>query len=376
LALKKKLGFIINPIAGMGGRVGLKGTDSHEILQKAIKLAAKPVAPLRATETLNIVASIETSFDLLTYPFEMGADVARNCGLDPTVLGFIRSGRTTAADTHNAALELTESHVDLILFAGGDGTARDICQAVNQQVPVLGIPAGVKIHSGVFAVNPKKAGELTVKFLQGDTLLREAEVMDVDEVAFRDGRVSARLYGYLQIPYERAFIQQTKSGSATILSEQMSQALIAEYVAENMTSDYYYVLGPGTTVKAITDKLGVRKTLLGVDVVRKGKTVALDVNENQLLQLITRKKVKIIVSPIGGQGFIFGRGNQQISSLVIRAVGLKNIIVIATRNKLASIGFGRPLLVDTGDEELDKTLSRFIRVVTGYKEEVVVKVST
>ncbi len=376
MALKKKLGFIVNPIAGMGGRVGLKGTDSQEILQKAIRLAAKPVAHLRATETLKIVVSVKTSFDLLTYPFEMGTDVARNCGLNPIVLGSIRSGRTTAADTHKAALELMESHVDLVLFAGGDGTARDICQAVDQKVPVLGIPAGVKIHSGVFAVNPKKAGELTVKFLQGDTLLREAEVMDVDEVAFRDGRVSARLHGYLQIPYEREFIQSVKSGSATILSEQMGQALIAEYVAENMEADCYYVLGPGTTVKAIADKLGVSKTLLGVDVIRNGKTVALDINESQLLQLITRKKVKIIVSPIGGQGFIFGRGNQQISSIVIREVGLKNIIVIATRNKLASIGYGRPLLVDTGDEELDKTLSRYIRVVTGYKEEVVVKVST
>lgn len=360
----------------MGGRVGLKGTDGQEILQKAIRLAAKPVAPLRATETLKIVVSVKTSFDLLTYPFEMGADVARNCGLKPTVLGSIRSGRTTAADTHNAALELMESHVDLVLFAGGDGTARDICKAVDQRVPVLGIPAGVKIHSGVFAVNPKKAGELTLKFLQSDTLLREAEVMDVDEVAFRDGRVSARLYGYLQVPYEREFIQPVKSGSATVLSEQMGQGLIAEYVAENMEANGYYVLGPGTTVKAVADKLGVSKTLLGVDVVRNGKTVALDVNENQLLQLITRQKVKIIVSPIGGQGFIFGRGNQQISSIVIREVGLKNIIVIATRNKLASVGYGRPLLVDTGDEELDKTLSRYIRVVTGYKEEVVVKVST
>lgn len=374
-APKRKLGFIVNPIAGMGGRVGLKGTDGQEIIEKAIELGAKPVSPSRATAALERVAQIKDDIELVTYPFEMGEDEARQCGLNPAVTGSITKGKTTATDTKNAAREMHKLKVDLILFAGGDGTARDIYEAVGLKVPALGIPAGVKIHSGVFAINPKKAGELAVKFLQGEAELREAEVMDIDEEAFRKGRVSARLYGYLLVPFERRLLQDVKSGSPTIPDEKRNQEAIAEHVVENM-DDNYYVLGSGTTVKAIADKLGIKKTLLGVDVINKGKIVAIDVNEEQLLKIIEGKKVKIIVSPIGGQGFIFGRGNQQISPEVIRKVGRDNIIVIATKNKLSSIGLGRPLLVDTGDDKVDKTLSGYMRVITGYNEEAVVKVAT
>ena len=358
----------------MGGKVGLKGTDG--IIKRAMELGATPVSPFRAIEALERVASIKDHIELITYPSEMGEDEARKCGLDPIVVGSITRGKTTATDTKNAAREMLKLHVDLILFAGGDGTARDICEAIDQNVPALGIPSGVKMHSGVFAINPKKAGELTVKFLQGEAELREVEVMDIDEEAFRKGRVSARLYGYLLVPFERRLIQDVKSGSPAIQDEKRNQEAIAEYVVENMDDDYYYVLGSGTTVKAIADKLGIKKTLLGVDVINKGEIVALDVNEERLLKLIEGKKVKMIVSPIGGQGFIFGRGNQQISPKVIRKVGRDNIIIIATKNKLFSIGLGRPLLVDTGDDEIDKMLSGYMRVITDYNEEVVIRVAT
>ncbi len=266
--------------------------------------------------------------------------------------------------------------VELILFAGGDGTARDVYEMKNKGLPVLGIPAGVKIHSGVFALNPKKAGELIVKFLKGEVLFREAEVMDVDEDAFRKGRVSAKLFGYLLVPYEQSLIQNVKSGSSSLLDEKMSQEMVAEYVVEKMDGRFYYILGPGTTIKAVAEKLKIKKTLLGVDVIYKRKIVAMDVNEKQLLQLIEGKRCKIIVSPIGGQGYIFGRGNQQISPSIIKKIGKENLIVISTKNKLFSIGLDHPLLVDTGDREVDAMLSGYIRVVNGYNEEVVMKVST
>lgn len=359
----------------MGGRVGLKGTDGQEIIKRAMELGATPVSQVRAAEALERVINIKDRLELITYPFEMGEDQAKKCGLNPIVIGSITRGRTTPTDTKNAAREMLKLQVDLILFAGGDGTARDICEAVGQKVPALGIPAGVKIHSGVFAINPRKAGELALKFLWEEAPLREAEVMDTDEDAFRKGRISARLCGYLRVPYERSSVQQVKSGSFTIMDEKESQEMIAEYVVEKMDDDYYYILGPGTTVRAITNKLGTKKTLLGVDVINKGKILAMDLNEEKLLKLIEGKKVKIIISPIGGQGFIFGRGNQQISPKLIRKVEKNNIIVIATKNKLSSIGMNRPLLVDTGDDEVDKMLSRYIKVVTGYNEEVVVKVA-
>ena len=375
----RKVGLIVNPIAGMGGRVGLKGTDGQEIVKKAMELGAEPVSPIRTIEALERIGQIvhPGEIELITYPFEMGEDEAKQCGFNPKVVGSIIRGQTTAVDTKNAAMEMLKLKVDLLLFAGGDGTARDICEAVGLKVPVLGIPTGVKIHSGVFAINPKKAGELTIKFLRNETELRAAEVMDIDEEAFRKGRVAARVYGYLLVPFERRLLQEAKSSTPAILEEKRNQEEIAEYVIENMEDDYYYVLGSGTTVKAIADKLGIEKTLLGVDVVHKGKIVAMDLNEEQLLKIIEEaKKVKIIVSPIGGQGFIFGRGNLQISPEVLRKIGKDNVIVIVTKNKLSSIGWGRPLLVDTGDEQVNKMFAGYFRVITGYNEEAIIRVES
>jgi predicted polyphosphate/ATP-dependent NAD kinase len=360
----------------MGGRVGLKGTDGKEILARARDLGAKPVSPVRTIEALREITQIADSIELVTYPFDMGEEEARECGFDPKVLGSIKENETTAADTANAAMAMLKCHVDLILFAGGDGTARDVCRSVRQDVPALGIPTGVKIHSAVFAVNPRKAGELTVRFLHGKASLREAEVMDTDEQAFREGRLSAHLCGYLKVPYEKDAVQPSKSASFATLDEETSQDSIAQCIVERMEDSCYYILCPGTTVKAVADKLGVAKTLLGVDLIHKRTLVGSDLNEQGLLKLLGQKKAKIIVSPIGRQGFIFGRGNPQISPAVIRRVGRENILIIATPSKLLSIGPGGPLLVDTGNEETDRMLSGYVRVVTGYQEEVVVKVSS
>jgi len=374
LTTKKKLGFIVNPIAGIGGRVGLKGSDGQEILKRAIELGAVPTSPSRAVEALRRIAHLKDGVELVTYPYDMGEDEARQCGFDPIVIGSITKGKTTSADTKNAVRELLKLKVNLILFAGGDGTARDIFDAVGEKLPVIGIPAGVKIHSGVFAINPRSAGDLAAAYLQGKpTVVREAEIMDIDEQAFREDRVSAKLYGYLRIPYEKTMVQSPKAGS--VAGEESSTEAIAFDIIDSMQDDYIYIIGPGTTTRPIMEKLGLKKTLLGVDMVHKGKLVASDVNEAQLLKLIEGKKAKIVVTVIGGQGFIFGRGSQQISPEVIRKVGRENIVIIATPNKLASLR-GEPFLVDTGDEEVDKMLSGYVKVITGYGRRVVYKVKS
>ena len=371
---KKKLGLIVNPIAGMGGRVGLKGSDGQETIERAIELGAVSTSPGRAVEALKRIASIRDCIQLITYPHEMGEDEARESGFEPLVLGLIERGRTTSADTRSAAEEMFELGVDLIIFAGGDGTARDVYEAVDGKMPVLGIPAGVKIHSAVFAVNPTRAGDLASMYLTGEgTTTREAEVMDVDEQAFRENRISAKLYGYLRVPYEGTMIQGSKEGSST--KEELSLGGIAAEMAEKMRDEYLYIIGPGTTTKPIAEKLGLSKTLLGVDVVNRGVMVASDVNESQLLELIERTKAKVIVTVIGGQGFVFGRGNQQISPRVIRKVGRANIMIVATPEKLASLR-GRPLLVDTGDEEVDRMLCGYFKVTTGYGRISVYKVGS
>ncbi len=262
--------------------------------------------------------------------------------------------------------------VDLILFAGGDGTARDIYSATNGNVPFVGVPAGVKIHSGVYAINPGCAGEVAARFLEGKLdKIREAEVMDIDEDAFRDGRVVAKLFGYLRIPVERRYIQCVKAGG--VQSEQKSLIGIADELIQEMSADRIYIVGPGTTTRVIFDRLDLPKTLLGVDVLHNRKLILSDVSETQLLELVAARKATIIVTVIGGQGHIFGRGNQQISPRIIRKVGKDNIRVVTSVEKLTALN-GRPLLVDTGDEEVDRMLAGYFRVITGYGEYAIYRV--
>lgn len=356
----------------MGGKVGLKGTDGPDILRMAIDLDAKPESPKRAIRALEKIKAHESWIDVITYPSEMGELEALEAGLNPIVIGSILSGATSAKDTMNAAKELSKLGVDLILFAGGDGTARDICEIIDKKIPILGIPTGVKIQSGVFSVNPERAGDLAVMYLQDEALLKDGEIMDIDEDAFRSDTISSRLYCYALVPYKNQYVQASKSGTPSIPNERANQRAIADYLVETM-DDGIYLLGPGTTVKAVADSLGIKKTLLGVDVIRGKQVIHMDANESDILSIIKDTKAKIVVTPIGGQGFIFGRGNQQLSFSVIKKVGKDNLIVIATPNKLTSIGIGEPLRVDTGDAETNELLSGYIRVITGYAEEAVVK---
>lgn len=382
-----RLGLIVNPMAGIGGRVGLKGSDGSEIQKRALALGAVPQSLDRTIQALERVKFV-SDLEIVTYPGEMGEDAARACGFEPTVIGSIRPGKTTPQDTLNASQEMMRLKVNLLLFAGGDGTARDIHNAIKghtctegKKIPVLGIPAGVKIHSAVYAINPAGAGDLATLYLQGRiSSLREVEVMDIDEEAFRQGIVSAKLYGYLKIPFQRRLIQGLKAASSP--GEKASLAAIACDVVDRMQDDRLYIIGPGTTTRAITSELGLDKTLIGIDMVFQRELIAADVNESQLLKFLKGRKSdlksSIIVTPIGGQGHIFGRGNQQISPQVIKRVVADdkrdNIIVVSTIQKINSLG-GRPLLVDTGDRAMDKMLSGHIRVITGYNEQIIYKVS-
>jgi predicted polyphosphate/ATP-dependent NAD kinase len=369
---RKPLGLIINPVAGIGGRVGLKGSDGADIQRKAREMGAKPLAQERAIEALLHLKPLAAEIDLIAYPREMGEDAARACGFEPIVTGAISSGETTPQDTQHAAQAMHDMGAALILFAGGDGTARDVYNAVGDTVPVLGIPAGVKIHSAVYAINPGSAGELAAAYLRGDAIrLREAEVMDLDEDAYRQGMVSPRLYGYLKIPFQRRLVQARKSPSP--LGEAAALAAIATDVIDNMADGVLYVVGPGTTTRPILTQLGLEKTLIGVDVVSDRRLAAADANEAVLLSLIEGHPAKIVVTPVGGQGYLFGRGNQQISPEVIRRVGRDNIIIVSTVEKITSLR-GRPLLVDTGDRGVDQMLCGYVRIITGYDERIVYRI--
>jgi predicted polyphosphate/ATP-dependent NAD kinase len=360
----KTIGFIVNPVAGMGGAVGLKGTDGKAILNQAIALGARPIAPQRAETFLSQLTVAKGSLKLIVGAGDMGQNQTEKCGFSCKVVGENKK-ETTSEDTQNIAKSIVGEGVDLLVYCGGDGTTRDILKAVDLKVPVLGVPTGVKMHSAIFAVSPQAAARVTLTYLWGGLPLHEAEVMDVDEEAFRQGHLSAELYGYLLSPYEPHLIQGNKMASLMTESEVENQVAIAININEEMRPDIIYIIAPGTTTRTISDLLDQKKTLLGVDIFQNKKIIAKDVSEKQILQIINGKATKIIVTPIGGQGFIFGRGNQQISSKVIRQVGLDNIIVVATKSKLVRL---KSLRVDTGDPELDEQFrDHGIRVVVDYK---------
>jgi predicted polyphosphate/ATP-dependent NAD kinase len=345
----KTVGFIVNPIAGMGGAIGLKGTDGKTILDKAILLGAKPIASTRAEAFLSELASFKHCIYLLAGAGDMGENEAKKQGYSYTVVGERRQ-KTSSEDTKSIAQSMIEAKVDLLVFCGGDGTARDLLKVVDTKLPVLGVPTGVKMHSAIFAVDPRAAAHVVCRFLDGEVPVRETEVMDVDEQAFREGRLSAEIYGYMLSPYEPYLIQVSKMASPTTEDEVRNQAAIAIYVIESMQPETLYIIGPGTTTRTISDLLDQHKTLLGVDLFVNKQIIGNDVNEEQILQALNGKSAKIIVTLIGGQGFIFGRGNQQISSKVIQQVGLDNIIVVATESKVQGL---KSLKVDTGDLGLD-----------------------
>lgn len=370
-----KVGFLINPVAGMGGKVALKGTDGEDILRRALELGAEPAAGARAEEAVKAFA--ESAGDCLFYSPSgmMGADLLKKYGIRTEPL-FEPSAHTTPADTKRAAKMMLERGVAFIVFAGGDGTARDVCAVVGESVPVVGIPAGVKIHSAVYAKRPGAAGILVGRFLLGLTKrFASAEVVDIDEEAFRDDVVRARLYGYMKVPDDREFMQDRKTGSGGAAMEEAAE--LAAYVAGCMEAGTLYLVGSGSTTMRLLERLEVDGTLLGVDAVMDGRLAGRDLTEAEIKKLLAgveRERRALIVTVIGGQGHIFGRGNQQLSPDVIRMIPKENITVIATPAKMAQL-FGKSLIVDTGDRALDREFAGYIPVITEYAKKVMTMVS-
>ncbi|MEM1863567.1 MAG: ATP-NAD kinase family protein [Desulfurococcaceae archaeon] len=354
-------------MAGMGGRVGLKGTDG-DVYKLAIEKGAEPIAPKRALEFLNNIRI--HNFTIISAPGVMGSEVVEKSVHRDKLVGIVGqiSLPTTCKDTQRIAREMI-GKVDIIIFVGGDGTARDICLAINTSLPVIGVPSGVKMYSSVFAVSPRAAAMLFEHFVKGETEIVEREVLDIDEDAFRRNELIVKLYCYLKMPIYSWLVQSAKTTYDSLDDE--AKEAIADYVIESMEPHIPYVLGPGSTVKTICKKLNIECTLLGVDVLVNGKIIAKDVGEKELLDILSRYgRVKLVVSPIGNQGFLFGRGNQQISPLVLSRIQRDDIIVIATRRKIMDI---KNLLIDTGDQELDRKLSGYYKVLIDYNRFMVVK---
>ncbi|MBP7067268.1 MAG: ATP-NAD kinase family protein [Methanothrix sp.] len=357
---KGRIGFLINPIAGMGGPVGLKGTDG--LAEEAIAMGARPRAMERARACLDLLSKERDAILFFTASGSMGESCLEECGLDYKVV-YSALPVTSSRDTIRTCQAFLDEGVDLILFCGGDGTARDVA-GIAGSTPILAIPAGVKMHSGVFAASPQAAADLVIRFLNGELNLRDTEIVDVDEELYRAGILQTKLYALAKTPYLPVLVAERKRIYSSDQEDEFKDQ-IALFASEFMRDGSAYIIGAGTTTSRIADILGLEKTLLGVDVVKDGRLMITDASEQDLLELLDREtRVMIIISPIGAQGFILGRGNQQLSAEVIRRVGIDKLIIISTPHKLAEIPY---LLVDTGDEDLDESLAGKRQVVTGYR---------
>ncbi|WP_336022094.1 ATP-NAD kinase family protein [Halobellus salinisoli] len=354
-----RIGFAVNPIAGMGGRVGLKGTDGK--VEEARRLGAEPRAPDRARRALERLHELD-DVELLTWGGAMGADIARQVGFAPEVLGEAGDAEdSTAEDTARAVKAFLAADVDLVLFVGGDGTAADVAEAVEgTETPILGVPAGVKVYSSVFAVSPEDAAHVVATFERTE----RREVLDIDEDEYREGEVHPELRAIAHVPVAEELQSSKQLGGGNV------EALAAGVADDIRASDKTFVLGPGSTVGAIKAELGFEGSPLGVDVWRGGEVLAVDASESEILDALDPEGENVVVvSPIGGQGFVFGRGNPQLSPDVIRRCDVE---IVASRSKLDGIG---ELRVDTDDSDLDAELKGWTKVRIGRFERRMMRIT-
>ncbi|MCP5179669.1 MAG: NAD(+)/NADH kinase [Pseudomonadales bacterium] len=368
-----KVGLIVNPVAGVGGPVALKGSDGVGIVAEAFRRGAVPRAGERVAQMLSGL-SAETLAQVAWYAAAgaMGGALLADAGVDWQCVDRPQA-TTSAEDTRRLARALLTAGVSVLVFAGGDGTARDIAAVVGTQVTVVGIPAGVKMHSGVFATSPRNAAELLNGLASGQLMEAvDAEVRDVDEAAARRGEASSRWYAEMRIPRAGGFVQQTKIGGredAGLAREEIVQGVLAILEANPGRP---LALGAGGTLLALKERLGIVGTLLGVDVRGADGAWRLDVTAADLLALDSRPLV--VVSFGAAQGFLFGRGNQQFSPAFLRRLVLPDdLLILATRAKLHGLD-GRPLRVDTGDVALDAQLAGVREVLCGYDDRLLYRV--
>ncbi|HJM19960.1 MAG TPA: ATP-NAD kinase family protein [Candidatus Thalassarchaeaceae archaeon] len=372
------VGLLVNPDAGLGGRLGFKGSDGRA--EQARSEGAEDRSGPRMHQTLlRLIELGADKVQFLTCEGRMGDswlpegvnNVSKITGAEPS----------NAQDTKNAVIKMVEGGIDALLYAGGDGTTRDIISTLQEigrdDLPLIGVPSGVKMHSGCFAATPQAAAEVLHAWFRGDLLVANTEVMDLDEEAYLRGEWKVRLYAEAMTPASPRWMQGAKQRIETSDESEIIEG-IAEHIGEMMDEDdnLLIVWGSGGTLRRMAKHLGFEKTVLGIDVVQSSQIIAEDVNESDLLKLLSSHDGKslILLSPMGGQGFLIGRGNLQISPAVIRQVGIDGVLGIATPAKLLSL---TTLRIDSGERTLDNEFrnKKYLKVLQGYRTTRLIKVS-
>ncbi|MGB0377268.1 MAG: ATP-NAD kinase family protein [Poseidonia sp.] len=394
--LGMRIGLVVNPDAGLGGKLGFKGSDGRAAEARAA--GAEDRAGPRMNQSLAHLADLASSslnrtgvqLTLVAWEGRMGDTWVPNLGDERHVaLTTIGStpGSTAPEDTARLVSELVEAGVEAILYAGGDGTTRDIVNALEaagseaQTIALIGVPGGVKMHSGCFATTPKAAAEVALAFALGDLRTAITEVMDLDETVYAKGEWKVRMYGEAWTPSSPRFMQGAKEQVERVSEEDTIEGL-AHHVSTLLEDepDLMVVWGSGGTLRRMGEHLDLELTLLGIDV-QHGDTVHADLNEQGLLEVISahtnadgQRPLLLLLSPMGGQGFLIGRGNLQLSPDVLRAIGHGNILGVATPSKLIGLEAVR---IDTGDDDLDAEFQakRFIKILQGFRTTRLIRVA-
>lgn len=369
LGMVMRLAVVVNPDAGLGGKLGFKGSDGRAAEARAA--GAQDRAGPRMKICLEKLAELSREpIEILAWDGRMGGDWIPG--------EYTSTGKTPDATDATSTTEFIKAHSpDLFLYAGGDGTTRDIVEALgDREIPLVGVPGGVKMHSGCFATTPKAAAEVVWSFFTGDLMVARTEVMDLDEEVYRKGEWKVRMYGEVFTPASPRWMQGAKEQVQRESEEETLEAMsshIDNLVEEN--PDLMLVWGSGGTLRQMCKQIGHESTLLGIDIQHAGKMYN-DLNESGLLEVINQHQgeIKLLLSPMGGQGFLIGRGNLQLSPDVLRAIGIDNILGIATPAKLLGLN---KLRIDTGDEKLDAEIrsKKYLKVLQGYRTTRIIRVA-
>ncbi len=361
------ISLVVNPVAGLGGPTGLKGSDAPETAKIAHDLGIESVIPKKMAILLEGLQQFRSSIRFSTVSGVMGESYFAAYDFDVDVVHHV-GGDTEALDTQNAVRALERGRPDILLFAGGDGTARDVCRGLISQQVCLGIPSGVKMHSGVFAITPQAALSIVASMLLRKLVaVRQAEVRDIDESSFKEGRVITKHFGELMVPDDQLLVQSVKCSG--LPDDEIALHEISAFIVDTIEDDTLYLLGSGGCLKHIKEELGIdQPTLLGVDAWANDELVGSDLNEPEILDLIEQyASVRILLSIIGGQGVVLGRGNQQLSARVLESVGAESLQFIGTQERLHALQ-GKPLRVDSGSDALNHALAGYQKILCGYDD--------
>jgi len=378
-----RIGILANPDAGLGGRLGLKGSDGQAELARS--RGAEDRSGPRLESMLGHFSRIHrdesTQIEWITSKGRMGTEWIPDEFEIGTISVIHQSpGKTSASDTLDAVADLLEHGVDLLVYSGGDGTTRDIVSSLSDsetpQLPVIGVPSGVKMHSGCFASSPKAAAEVLSAWIHGDLLVSSTEVLDLDEDLYRKGKWVVRLYAEAFSPNSPRWMQGSKELIQTDSEEEIIIGL-SDHIGESIAEQGRLVIwGSGGTLREIGSKIGFELTTLGIDATIGGEQVGTDLSESGIIEILGSHDgpVTLLLSPMGGQGFLIGRGNLQLSPAVLRSIGIENILGVVTPAKLLTV---RALRIETGDESLDQEFAskRYMKVLQGYRTTRILPVS-